>query len=113
MVNHHLKEPMSMCPMASMCRGISEKPPVTGAYDDAGRGPYHNWDRCSAGAKSSGLAGSHCDDNHGRLSSDGWRLDTPDDRTTSRRSRVARAGGIGEVRGGIGGVTLPVCRCAC
>jgi uncharacterized membrane protein HdeD (DUF308 family) len=27
MVTNHLKEPMAMCPMASMCRGMSEKPP--------------------------------------------------------------------------------------
>ena len=27
MVDIHPKEPMAMCPMASMCKGISEKPP--------------------------------------------------------------------------------------
>jgi uncharacterized membrane protein HdeD (DUF308 family) len=27
MVTNHSKEPMTMCPMASMCRGMSQKPP--------------------------------------------------------------------------------------
>lgn len=27
MVEVHAKEPMAMCPMASMCKGIAEKPP--------------------------------------------------------------------------------------
>jgi uncharacterized membrane protein HdeD (DUF308 family) len=30
MMTNHSKEPMTMCPMASMCRGMSEKPPSLG-----------------------------------------------------------------------------------